>query len=173
MPKVIASTASPAQEAQRWLDKTPCPQTGSGNREVHSWLLSAANACRIFHMKPEEAAAFLTYGSQGCGRQVTRREINETIQTAYNETVTGESKAKQQKPEYKPEALEAQASRVGPHIDAQWLEDFSPIPVETARRRSFSGIYSSQENAYSSGPSRMLGGRQHFTSATTSETSIA
>jgi Protein of unknown function (DUF3987) len=122
---------------ENWHSNNPCPPTGSDERLVHRWTLSAANACKLFNKTAAEAFDFIAGAVIGCGRTVSNREISETIQTAYNEIVTGVRKIKRQKIEYQPEALEARAGRVGPHVNAEWLEDFSPIPVKDCSPAKF------------------------------------
>jgi hypothetical protein len=86
MPKVISRSIG--YYAEKWIGEHPCPQTGSGNRAVHKWILAAANACKWYGVRPEQAFDFIADRVTGCGRHVSQREIREAIETAYNATVS-------------------------------------------------------------------------------------
>lgn len=139
MPKVTAKTYnSQSAICEGWLKKNPCPQTGTGAREVHRWLLSAANVCALSKLQTDYASDFLRRGSEGCGRRVEQREIDEAISTAYNTDFSDDRKAEKRAPvKYKPEALEAQASRVGPHWTEELIMEVSPVPVDDVSPAKF------------------------------------
>ena len=69
---------------QGWIDDNPCPISGSGQRLVHNWLLSAANVCCRNQCPQEEAFDIIGDGVLNCGRYVSDREIWEAIRKAYD-----------------------------------------------------------------------------------------
>ena len=57
----------------------PCPPAGGG---VHSWLFRTAFTLHKSGRSPLEIALFLADGSSQCGRNVSRREIEEAIENS-------------------------------------------------------------------------------------------
>jgi hypothetical protein len=121
-----------------WMAKNPCPQTGTGERLVHRAILSCANTCALSKVSTGEAADFIRQYTEGCGRAVTQREIDETISEAYN-TDFSEVNRKEEKAKvkYRADILEAQAKRVGPHWTTESLQAVSPIDVSDVSPAGF------------------------------------
>lgn len=121
-----------------WMAKNPCPQTGTGERLVHRAILSCANTCALSKVSAGEAADFIRQYTEGCGRTVTQREINEAISEAYN-TDFAEANRKEErvKAKYRQDLLEAQAARVGEHWTAELLQSVSPIDVSDVSPAEF------------------------------------
>jgi hypothetical protein len=93
MPSISAYTL------ETWHREHPCPESGSGTRAVHNWILSAANASRSFGRSPDQASDFIASAIVGCGRHVSQREIQEAVEKAYNAKVDGGGTARPKWPE--------------------------------------------------------------------------
>jgi hypothetical protein len=78
MPTTYASDPDSLPPKVEQLLKS-CPQSGSGNRSVHRWLLEVANCLR--HHKPAEQAAAMI--RQHISRRPELNEIEEAISKAY------------------------------------------------------------------------------------------
>jgi hypothetical protein len=79
MPTTYASDPDSLPPSVETLLKS-CPQSGSGGRGVHRWILQTANALR--HYKPAEKAAEMIEAN--ISRTPELNEIEEAIKKAYN-----------------------------------------------------------------------------------------
>lgn len=128
----IIRATSPEEIFEEWRSKNACPETGTGTRAVHRWLLKAANACRVWRIPPGEAFDFIRDGSANCGRYVEAREINEAISEAYGSAWSGKKsshKPKEDEVKYNPEKLSRIANRIDFDITPEWLEERSAVTI--------------------------------------------
>jgi hypothetical protein len=127
----IVRVQSPEEIFEEWRSKNPCPETGTGTRAVHRWLLAAANACRVRCIPPGKAFDFIRDGSANCGRHVEACEINEAISEAYDSAWSGKksSHTPKEEVEYNHEKLERIANRIDFDITPEWLEERSSVTI--------------------------------------------
>ncbi len=114
-----------------WLRYYPCPATGSGHRLVHSWVMSAANACRHFELTTEQAAEWIV---PRMSRDPERREIEDTLEKVYgSESGTFAGSKGEPKPKHNPfdaEKLRERIAGVDIPDPIQFLRDQSPIRTD-------------------------------------------
>jgi len=121
----------------------PCPKTGGG---VHTWLLRAANSCRIHGLSKKQTETWLEMGSSHCGRVVPQREINDALRAAWAGSTKGKGKP-QPRATYSPGTLQALAGKV-PDVDEAWFRSKSPIdPAGTTPREFLEAIFQTGEIA--------------------------
>lgn len=109
-----------------------CPASGSGQRQVHAWLLKCANHLR--HHVPAEKAADLI--RQHISRRPEPNEISEAIQKAYSASSAQLPKA-QRLPDFEPDpdaiaTIVAERTPGGRSPLKELQASSSPIPVSTA-----------------------------------------
>jgi len=132
MPKIMASSTgsrpplSCCPSLEYWHKYYACPATGSGQRLVHKWLLTAANACKHFGLSLEEAADWIEINMSR--RPDSKREIPDQVSYAYGTTWTGSGGGTRPAKD-KPEALSVDALEA--MIDRSITD-----PVEHLRQRS-------------------------------------
>jgi hypothetical protein len=133
-----------------WMAKNPCPQTGTRERLVHRAILSCANTCALSKVSTGEAADFIRRYTEGCGRAVTQREINEAIATAYNTDFSGgngsaEPRAKVEP--FKPELMAESAAKVPFEVTPDWLVEVSPECVlDVTPSQYLDAVFRPEEN---------------------------
>jgi hypothetical protein len=134
----IAADAYPLERCQSldvWYRGHKCPPSGSGQRLVHKWILSAANACKHFGLTAEQAADWLEVNMSR--RPDSNREIRDQIEFAYGSPVDGKQRQSQPQPQYDPSKLERRASRIDAEITRGWLQKRSPMRTDITTRPSF------------------------------------
>ena len=110
-----------------WYWFNHCPETGTGQRQVHRWIYKAAHACKHFGLTIEQAHDWIL-------ERMTRepdspREIPDTLAQVYGETTPGNLHTRQDKPKvaaFNPDKL---AERIAPLRDIEpiaFLRDKSP-----------------------------------------------
>jgi hypothetical protein len=109
-----------------------CPQTGSGSRGVHRWLIRVANHLR-HHVPPDQAAALIA-------KHISRRpevgEIEEAIAKAYGPNGRSIPKARRV-PNFEPDPdliaqIVAERTAVGRSPLKELQASSAPIPATTA-----------------------------------------
>lgn len=130
----------------------PCPPAGSG---VHSWLLGAANRCRNIGLSSGDTADLLQAETATCGREVSNKEISDTIAKCYAEAGVSPTGEKSDAPvtlpkvviprgirpkdvAFDPGRLTALTAKVPP-IDDDWFRRRSPIDVSGVSAADFIG----------------------------------
>ncbi len=131
----------------------PCPPAGTG---VHSWLMGSANVCRNLGLTPSETHTLLAAESAECGRDVSSREISDTIEKSFREAGWtpadgADAPAKDPGPKsvirrgtrpkdvnFSPAKLANIARRIPP-ITEDWFRARSPIDVSTITPATFLG----------------------------------
>lgn len=87
---------SPQGHAEIWLRENPCPESGTGERLVHRWILSAGNAFRERGLPADQAHDLII--ANLTRNEKPRGEVAEAIAKAYGANVgsksTGSAKPK-------------------------------------------------------------------------------
>jgi hypothetical protein len=126
MPKLcVAATDRLWRSIDDWHQEHPCPETGSKQRLVHKWILSAANWCRRFRVSKEQAVDWIKANMSR--KPKTPREVEDQVELAYGSPVNGRSKPKAPEPRYDPQKLERIANRIDVAVTPEWLEDRSRL----------------------------------------------
>ena len=119
------------QSLEVWYRGHRCPESGSGQRLVHKWILPAANACKHFGLPIEEAHAWI---EERMSREPdNNREIPDTLAYVYGSepgTITGTRTAKPKHEPFKPEQLRKAIAQVDIPDPVQYLRKQSPLPVD-------------------------------------------
>jgi hypothetical protein len=129
--RAIATDSCPLERCQSldvWHRGHKCPETGSGQRLVHKWILSAANACKHFGLPIESAHTWI---EERMSREPdSNREIPDTLAYAYgSEPGASTGRSREPKAQYSLSKLEERASRIDAEITRDWLQERSPMRV--------------------------------------------
>jgi hypothetical protein len=132
--RVRATLTWPLEHCQSlvvWYRGHKCPETGSGQRLVHKWILSAANACKQFGLPIEEAHTWI---EERMSREPdSNREIPDTLAYAYGSepgTSTGTRTPKPKHEPFDPGKLREAIAQVDVPDPVQYLRERSPLPVD-------------------------------------------
>jgi hypothetical protein len=130
----IATDSCPLECCQSldvWHRGHRCPESGSGQRLVHRWILSAANACKHFGLPIEEAHVWI---EERMSREPdSNREIPDTLAYAYGSepgTSTGTRTPKPKHEPFNPDKLRETIAQVDIPDPIQFLRDRSPIRTD-------------------------------------------
>jgi hypothetical protein len=121
MPKI--TTTTPEVSAANWTSDHPCPESGSGNRDVHKWIMRAA--C-VFHKKGVQIDTAHKLIENSITRDPARGEIEESLAKAYIGVVAVTARRAEAPGVYDPEKLIQIASRVLFEVTDDWLAEQSP-----------------------------------------------
>jgi hypothetical protein len=129
-----------------WHEYYPCPATGSGQRLVHRWILSAAYACKHFGLTPEQAADWIEANMSR--RPDSNRELPDTIAFAYASAPSVRRSSREPNVKYDYDKLERRASRIDVDITRDWLAARSPAPVTLAPEQFLRALYREHERIW-------------------------
>jgi hypothetical protein len=119
------------QSLEVWYRGHSCPESGSGQRLVHKWILPAANACKHFGLPIEEAHTWI---EERMSREPdSNREIPDTLAYVYGSeagTFTGTRTPKPKHEPFKPDKLREAIAQVDVPDPVQYLRNQSPLPVD-------------------------------------------
>jgi hypothetical protein len=125
MPHYVSGTFPPSLKRRL----ASCPETGSGTRAVHRYILELANHLRHY-AEIEEARELLHEATRNCGRPVSADEINQALHKAYG--TTSATSEQERLPRYSPDVNlieQIVAERIGSRSKLAELEESSPVPI--------------------------------------------